>query len=175
VSVWRQARAAWKGLFRDDAFREKLRFLRGVLFFQGLGERALALVAHTMMQKDYAQGEVIFQEGDVGRAFFVVVQGRVRLTYSDKRTQREKLLADMDAGDSFGEMALLDELPRSATARAVEPARLYILYKSQFDGLLLTAPGVASKVLHTLARLLSARLRRERSRAEHDAPADAVV
>ena len=67
----------------------------------------------------------------------------------------------MEPGDFFGEMTLLDELPRSATARAAGPCRLYILYKTHMDGLASESPRIAAKLLHNLARLLSARLRRQ--------------
>jgi CRP/FNR family transcriptional regulator, cyclic AMP receptor protein len=154
-----------KRLFRDEEFREKMRFFRKVLLFQNLKDRSLALLVHTMMEKTYAQGEAIFEEGDVGRACFIVYQGRVELS---RRTGagRSESLGVIEPGDFFGEMALLDELPRSASARASAPTRLLILYKTGFDSLIVDAPRVASRVLHTLARLLSARLRRERFRAE---------
>ena len=67
----------------------------------------------------------------------------------------------MEPGDFFGEMTLLDELPRSATARAVDPSRLFILYKTHLDELASESPRIAAKLLHNLARLLSARLRRQ--------------
>jgi CRP/FNR family transcriptional regulator, cyclic AMP receptor protein len=148
----------WKRSFRDEPFREKLRFLRGVFLFRSLGGRSLAAIARAVMEKSYAEGETVFAEGDVGRALFIVARGSVRL-YQGKKTSG-KDVALLEPGDFFGEMALLDELPRSASAQAASPATLYILYKSQLDALLAENPAAAVKVLHALARLLSARLRR---------------
>lgn len=164
-AVWDKIVASWKSLFRDETFREKLQFLRNVFLFSGLNEHMMAVLVRSMVEKTYREGETIFEEGDVGRAFFVIASGKVRVERSAKGASPE-MMAEMGPGDFFGEMVLLDELPRSATATAVEPTTVYILYKTTFDELLLDAPKVASKFLHSLARLLSARLRRENLHAE---------
>ncbi|HRY30008.1 MAG TPA: cyclic nucleotide-binding domain-containing protein [Elusimicrobiota bacterium] len=155
------SRNLWRRLFRDEVFRDQMRFFRKVILFRGLSDRLLSRLVHTIMEKTYAEKDLIFQEGDVGRAMFIVAEGRVRLFQNGKKNGPPETIAEIGPGEFFGEMVLLDELPRSASAEALESTRLYILYKSNFDGLLTDAPDVASKVLHTLARLLSARLRRE--------------
>jgi CRP-like cAMP-binding protein len=113
------------------------------------------------MEKSYGENEVIFQEGDVGRACFIVAEGSVEILRSDPVSGREEQMGIMGPGDFFGEMVLLDELPRSATARTLSATRLHILYKSHFDVLLANHGRVALELLHNLARLLSARLRRQ--------------
>ncbi|MGQ0645199.1 MAG: cyclic nucleotide-binding domain-containing protein [Elusimicrobiota bacterium] len=160
----------WKRSFRDEPFRQKLRFLREVFLFRGLGGRALAAIARAMMEKSYAEGETVFAEGDVGRALFIVARGRVRLSQGKKAPGKGGDIALLQAGDFFGEMALLDELPRSASAHAASPATLYILYKSQLDALSADNPAAAVKVLHALARLLSARLRRGAANGAAESP-----
>lgn len=157
--MWRPLLKAFKGIWRDESFHEKKRFLRGVVLFRELNTGALALLARTLVQKRYEAGETVFNEGDVGRACFVVAEGKIRLSQKQKRTGQDQVIAEMGPGDFFGEMVLLDELPRSATAQTLEPTALHILYKSHLDALLTEAPAVASKILHNLARLLSARLR----------------
>jgi CRP/FNR family cyclic AMP-dependent transcriptional regulator len=172
----------WKNrLFLDEDFHQKLKFFRGIFLFRDLADSALVLLAGTAMEKNYAEGEVIFEEGDIGRACFIIAEGRIEI-YQNKPAApsggnghgnnngglRDKV-AVLQPGDFFGEMVLLDELPRSATARCLEPTKLYILYKSQFDGLISDSPRVASMILHNLARLLSARLRRQSAKAA-DAP-----
>jgi CRP-like cAMP-binding protein len=134
-------------------------FLKEIFLFEDLGARAVALIAAKVMEKSYQAGEVIFQEGDMGRACFIVAEGRVDVVRTDGSAERT--LATMEAGDFFGEMTLLDELPRSATARATEPSQLYILYKTHLDDLSQESPRVATALLRNLARLLSARLRRQ--------------
>jgi CRP/FNR family transcriptional regulator, cyclic AMP receptor protein len=143
-----------------------MKFFRNVFLFQGLNDRMRAVLVHSMVEKTYGQGESIFEQGDVGRAFFVVAGGKVQLQRAAKDGTPEAL-AELGPGDFFGEMVLLDELPRSASARAMEPTTVYILYKSTFDTLLVDEPHAASKFLHALARLLSARLRRDVFHAEN--------
>jgi CRP-like cAMP-binding protein len=168
----------WKNrLLLDEDFQRKLKFFRSIFLFRELSDGALVLLAGTVMEKNYAEGEVIFEEGDIGRACFIIAEGRIEI-YQNKiagngaaapgngssvqgpGSLRDRL-AVLQPGDFFGEMVLLDELPRSATARCLEPTRLYILYKSQFDSLISDNPRVGSLILHNLARLLSARLRRQ--------------
>ncbi len=160
-SFLKKVHLVWKRFLRDEVFRSRREFLKKVFLFEGLPERAVALVASKLMEKGYLAGEAIFLEGDVGRACFIVVEGRVEVTKANKSSSREEVLAVMEPGDFFGEMTLLDELPRSATARAVDPSRLFILYKTHLDELASESPRIAAKLLHNLARLLSARLRRQ--------------
>lgn len=156
---------AWRRLLRDDAFRARVAFLRRVFLFEGLGGHAVALLASKVMEKSYVPGEVVFQQGDMGRACFIIAEGGVEITQAGPASGRAEVVATLEAGDFFGEMTLLDELPRSATARTTAASRLFILYKTHLDGLAEESPRVAAKLLHNLARLLSARLRRQRTPA----------
>jgi CRP-like cAMP-binding protein len=158
--------AFWRGLVRDRSFHRKLTFLQKVFLFQSLPRRDLALLVSRLVEKSYAPGDVVFQEGDLGRACFVVAEGKVELSHRAADGRPEVLSVD-EAGDFFGEMALLDELPRSGTARALETTRLYILYKTHFDALISETPRAAAPVLHALARLLSARLRQRPAGSAH--------
>jgi CRP/FNR family cyclic AMP-dependent transcriptional regulator len=112
--------------------------------------------------KNLRPGDVVFQEGHLGRAFFIVAEGSVEVLRRNPSTEVVEQVATFGAGDFFGEMVLLDELPRSATCRALETTRLHVLYKDHFDILRAQSPRAAALILHALARLLSARLRRER-------------
>ncbi len=146
---------------REDSLRGKIAFLKKVFLFQDLTHKALLLLASRMMEKNYAEGELVFREGDAGRACFIIAEGKVEIFRENGDPTSPDILVDLGPGEFFGEMVLLDELPRSASVRVVEPARLYILYKTHFDALMAESPRVASHILHSLARLLSARLRRE--------------
>ncbi len=148
--------------FGDAAFRSDLGFFRGIVLFKGLRRHDLARLVRMMMQKSYAPGDIVFSEGDLGRAFFVVAKGLVEVTRRNAATGQEQAVAQFGPGDFFGEMVLLDELPRSATCKVMEPTRLHVMYKDHIDDLLTHSPRAAAPLLHALARLLSARLRRER-------------
>jgi len=158
TKVWASA----DRVFGDSGFRKKLRFFRTVLLFKDLSTRDLATLVKKTMEKSYGPGEIVFQEGHLGRAFFVVADGQVEILRRIQVDESPQVVARFEKGDFFGEMVLLDELPRSATCRAVETTRLHILYKDHFDSLCLQSPRAGVSILHALGRLLSARLRRER-------------
>ena len=103
------------------------------------------------------------KEGDIGRALFILESGKIELTKLDE-TGKPQPLYTVQPGEFFGEMALLEQLPRTATASASERAHVYLLYRSKLDGLLLHEPRIGATIMGHLARILSARLRRLTSR-----------
>ncbi len=117
-----------------------------------------ARLATRFFEKAYHPGEVVFEEGDPGRALFVVVEGAVEITQAT--AQGEYVLNTLGPGDAFGELALIDDFPRSATARVAAPARLLILYKSDFDALMDGDARIAVVVMRNLSRLLAIYARR---------------
>ncbi len=159
--LWSRVGGMLGRFLSDPVFREKVNFLKKVYLFHGLSPRDVSQVAARLMEKNYGEGEIIFQEGDVGRACFIIAEGAVEIFRADPATGREEQMGVMGPGDFFGEMVLLDELPRSATARTVSASRIHILYKSHFDVLVANHGRLALELLHNLARLLSARLRRQ--------------
>ena len=161
IRLWRRMGGMLGRFLSDPTFRDKVHFLKKVYLFHGLSSRDISQVVARLMEKSYGEGEIIFQEGDVGRACFIVSEGAVEIFRADPISGREEQMGVFGPGDFFGEMVLLDELPRSATARTVSATRLHILYKSHFDVLLANHGRVALELLHNLARLLSARLRRQ--------------
>src|SRR5262245_17022154 len=97
-AFWRGLRVPWRRLFRDEGFRTRMHFFRQVFLFKGLGEHALALLANSMMEKSYGPGEILFEEGDVGRACFIVAEGRVEIFRARKPAGKPELLAIMGPG-----------------------------------------------------------------------------
>lgn len=143
----------------DPQFTRKKQFLRSLDIFKDLRDRELGSLAQSFHSRTYRAGEVVFVEGDIGRALFVLESGAVELTRPI--AGREPLvLYRLKPGDFFGEMALLESLPRSATATATEKTRLHLLYKSKLDALLHAEPRIGVSIMSHLARMLSARLRR---------------
>jgi CRP/FNR family cyclic AMP-dependent transcriptional regulator len=138
---------------RDPEHRRRLVVLRGASVFAGLPRRFLARLAVRFFEKAYTPGDVVFHEGEPGKALFVVLEGTVIISRAGP--DGEQTLRTMGPGACFGEMALIDDFPRSATARIAAPARLLILYKSDFDALVDGHPRIAlvtlRNLLHTLA------------------------
>lgn len=145
--------------FSDPGFARKKAFLRSLDIFKELRDRDLGPLVSALHSRTYREGEQVFVEGDIGRALFILESGRVELTKRGKDGKTE-LLYTLKPGDFFGEMALLESLPRSATATATERSQLHLLYRTKLDALLHAEPRIGVEIMSHLARLLSARLRR---------------
>ncbi len=125
--------------------------------FAGLPRRLLGRLAVQLFEKSYAPGEVIFREGDPGKGLFVVLDGEVEILRETKEGERR--IASLGPSTAFGELALIDDLPRSATARASAPSLLLILYRSHFETLVAGDKGIALVVMHNLLRTLAGYVR----------------
>ena len=111
--------------------------LRAMDLFVGLEDDELAKIARLLKEHKVAENEVIFNEGEVGDALYIVLQGRVRIATTDS-FGRERVLAFYGPGEFFGDIAVLTGAPRSATATASADARLLQLRKDDFDVLVAT-------------------------------------
>lgn len=146
-------------LVSDPTFVRRRAFLRSLPFCSGLSQYELGYLLQSLHARRYEAGEVVFVEGDIGRALFVVESGKVELSKlgADGKPQR---IALVEPGMFFGEMALLEQLPRSASAVALERCGLLLLYRSKLDAILHRHPRIGVSMMSHLARLLSARLRK---------------
>ncbi len=104
--------------------------------------------------RTYSDGEVIFKEGDKGKGMYVIQSGKVKI--SKMTPAGEITLNVIGNGDIFGEMALFDKLPRSATATAVGDARILSVDNSKLFTLISRDPTTAFKIIETM----SSRIRR---------------
>jgi hypothetical protein len=95
----------------------------------------------TLVEEEFAAGELIFQQGDVGRDVYVVKTGNVEVVHTRPGGETE-VLKVLGPGDHFGEMALLGRSPRNASVRAVSTARVFKMSGSNFAALYTTLPGV---------------------------------
>jgi CRP/FNR family transcriptional regulator, cyclic AMP receptor protein len=146
-------------LFQDDQNSEDLAFFREITLFHGLHNRQLRRVLQAMQKRKYYAGEVVFQEGQEGKAVFVIRSGAVELARRGVH-DKEKVLARVGSGQIFGEMALLEHQPRTATARVTEDGELYLLYTATLDSLLHREPAIGVVIMKNIAVVLSALVRR---------------
>lgn len=124
-------------------------FLARAPLFARLGRRSLRKLAELCVPRDFESGSVIISEGDTGLGLFVIVSGRVEII---KASGDDTLhLAEMKPGDLLGEMALIDDQPRSASAIAMEPTRCLLITRSSFQNLTENDPEIAWCLLPTLA------------------------
>ena len=137
---------------------ERIAQLAKVPLFAGLRPGALELISKVSTEESHALGTKIFQHGDPGDKLYVILEGKVRIS-RDVPGMGEEALAVLGPGAVFGEMALLDEAPRSADARVHERCRLLAIPKDGFEDLLYLHKDLAYEVLWSIVRMLTQRLR----------------
>lgn len=118
---------------------------------------------------EFAAGDYVFREGDLGTEMYIVHEGRIEIL-KELKDDEEKQLAVLEKGDFFGEMAILEELPRTASARALTPVKLLQINGSTFDQMLRSNPEIAVRMMRKLSRRL-----RETDRLLRDALGSAAV
>jgi CRP-like cAMP-binding protein len=113
--------------------------------FSGVGPEDLATVAERAVEVEFAADRVIARQGEIGTGFFLVVDGAVRVI----RDAEE--IAVLGPGDFFGELSVLDGLPRVAQVVAIEPTRCLALASWDFEQALLDSPTLALAIIRGLA------------------------
>lgn len=136
-------------------------FLREIDIFAPLSPDEIGLLAGLCESRTFARGDVIFRERDPGRSLFIVRSGAVEIGRAADGEERFIRLARLERGEVFGELALFDERPRSATAvAAVTPqTELVAIDKKALEKLFDEHVGIAAKVLKGVVRKISLRLR----------------
>ncbi|MEM9553358.1 MAG: 2-oxoglutarate dehydrogenase E1 component [Acidobacteriota bacterium] len=142
--------------FSGEALAGRLRYLRRIKMFRQLPAEELALVARLGVEERFDDGDVLFREGDPGDALYLLTDGHLLIR------RRGRLIATLNPGEVVGELAVLDELPRSADVVAHGPARVVRVDRADFLALLDTRPALA----RAITQMLAMRLRRRSSRQD---------
>src|SRR5712692_9862847 len=116
-------------------------FLKHMSMFEDLDKASLAAIANAAVEQRYEAGQEIVRQGDVGVGAFFIKSGKVDVI--QEKGGKSTKLASLGPGEVFGEMALLDEFPRSATVRAAEPTVTLGLQRWHFRGILESHPQIA--------------------------------
>jgi CRP/FNR family cyclic AMP-dependent transcriptional regulator len=135
-----------------------INLLKKVTLFEGLTSEQLQKLAGIAKERSFAAGDRVFKEGERGDEFYVIVTGKVRISKNVPGIG-EEALAILEPGSYFGEMALIDDTPRSADAVAHIPASVAAIKRDQLDALMFTDKDIAYILLWTFVRTLSDRLR----------------
>lgn len=133
------------GLFSQDV---KVGALARAPLFSELSKKELTQLARLSDDMEVEAGRVLCREGKTGQEFFVIVDGEVEVTRKGKPVKRR------GGDDFFGEIALLEDIPRTATVKAKTPLRLFVLTSRDFRRLVQSSPSVERKVMRSLARRL---------------------
>jgi anti-anti-sigma regulatory factor len=127
---------------------------------ESLSEVECAVVRALLVRRCFRGGEIMIKEGSADRDLFLMSSGTASVRVDMPGHGRQRRLASFSAGTVFGELALLDQQPRSATVTADEDVVCYVLSEKAFRTLEKEHPGVAIKILMNLGRELSRRIRR---------------
>ena len=126
----------------------KVELLKKVPLLAACTNKELQKIASLCDDIEVDEGRILAKEGSPGSEFFVIVDGEAKVSL------RKRKLASLGAGDFFGEMALLDHEPRSATVTALSPMRLLVLDSGSFHRFIRDNPDVTIKILRGVAQRL---------------------
>jgi CRP-like cAMP-binding protein len=148
-------------LFGHRKLPSRLAWLARISLFAHLSPVELRIVEGLLHQREYLAGEIVFDEGEEGQAIYIVQEGEIVLQRSGQ--SNGEVIATLGPESFFGDMALLDNLPRTAQARAIQPSRMAAFFRDDFLGLMDTHARIASKIALQLAREMGRRLRQQNS------------
>jgi len=140
---------------------EKALFLKSAPLFGGLEGEELAALADIALEQEFKPGETIFEENQPPDHLYLIVQGKVEVFR--RVNSAERPLAILGEKECFGEMAILDEQPRSASVRAAEPTTVLKIDRESFRELILERPQIAFAIF----KILSSRLRHQNLEADN--------
>jgi CRP-like cAMP-binding protein len=134
-------------LFSQDT---KVEALKRAPLFADLSKEDLGELAKRTDDLDFTAGKVLCKEGESGGEFYVIMDGEAEVT------RRGKPVATLGEGEFFGEVSLVQDVPRNATVTASTPLRCFVLTRGRFLHLLDDQPGFDRKIMHALAKRLAA-------------------
>jgi CRP/FNR family transcriptional regulator, cyclic AMP receptor protein len=127
---------------------DRLLFVRRVPIFKELRDDFIVRLASVMNELSFPANHAVFRQGEEGRSLYIVVSGRVKVHIGDKK------LAEVDKGKYFGEMAVFDTQPRSASATTLEPCDCLELTQEQLYDAIEETPEIAVNIIRELSRLI---------------------
>ena len=154
-----KADGIWANIFKLLPRKEELaETLQHIPLFQDLSPKELRVLERLVHIRAYEAGEPVFVETEPGAGMYVIRSGRVDIVLQH-RSENRIILAELEAGDFFGEMALLGDTSRSATAVARERSELIGFFHPDLMEIINLHPGMGAKISMGLAKTLAERLR----------------
>jgi CRP/FNR family transcriptional regulator, cyclic AMP receptor protein len=127
---------------------DRLLFVRRVPIFKELRDDFIVRLTSVMHELQFPANHTIFRQGEEGRSLYIIVSGRVKVHIGDKQ------LAEVDQGKYFGEMAVFDTQPRSASVTTMEPCEFLELTQEQLYDAIEETPEIAVNIIRELSRLI---------------------
>ena len=152
--------ALWPNLFKGwgKTESETVLTLKNVPVFKGFTDKEFGELEQLIHRRTYKPDEYVFKNQAPGEGMYIIVFGGVKISIGLRYSQ-EQVLAELKAGDFFGELALLGDEPRSASAIATENSKLLGFFKPDLFSLLERNPVLGNKILMNLAQVIGERLR----------------
>jgi CRP-like cAMP-binding protein len=145
------------GFLKPHALSPHLQRLKRLALFATLTPRELKIADSLLHRRQFLAGEIIFDEGEEGQALYIVLSGTVAVCRNHESAK--ETVAELFAGSFFGDLALLDNAPRTAQVRAKENCELAVFFRADFVALLATDATIGYKISLQLARTIAERLR----------------
>lgn len=148
----------WANLFKAPAKKDELEeVLISMPPFKNLGNKPLRTLIKLIHNRAYSANEYVFYQSDPGIALYVIIKGEILIT---EETDGDRFdLATLSRGDFFGELALLDEEKRSASAVAMKDSQIAVIFKPDLDEFVETYPKEGIKILRGISQIVATRLR----------------
>lgn len=147
----------WGNIFNSSQKEERVRnILKKIPVFEDLNNRDLAAIERILHRREYRNDETIFLQGDPGIGMYIIESGNVSIEGGTTRS----VLAELKDGEFFGELALMDESPRTATAVAKAPSKILCFLQPDLLDLIERNPQLGVKILLKLSRTIGERLRK---------------
>ena len=146
----------WENFFRHKEKADIFTLLKRIPIFEALSHRHLKLVERILHTRSYAQGERVFVEGDRGSAMYIIQTGEVAMVTG----KSEQEIVRLHDGDFFGEVSLLVDAPRNATAVVLRETKMFAFSEPDLLSILETHPRLGIAVVMKLSRIIAERLQR---------------
>ena len=150
----------WSNIFRrrDKEENNVFEILKKIPIFQDLSRREIVKIESILHRRNWSADEAIVKEGDPGVGMYIIVSGEVQIFQAGEGGVRLQL-ATLTSGDFFGEQALLDDSPRTASAYASETCRIIGFFRPDLLELIESNPRLGLKIVMRLSQMISVRLR----------------
>ncbi len=151
----------WDNIFRKNRYElsETAFAMKNVPVFGGLKKRELREIENLVHHREYSDEEVVFNHGDPGLGMYIIISGSVQIV-NNQDPDNIIVYSELDEGDFFGDMALVDESDRSATARSKGATRLIAFFRPELHDIMTRFPSLGNKLLMNLAGVIATRLRK---------------
>jgi len=145
------------GFLKSSTLSPRQLRLQNTALFRSLKPLEIKLVDGLMHERRYLPNEIVFDEGEEGQALYLVMSGHVQISRTHSRGRQ--IVGELGPGNFFGDMALLDNSPRSAQVRALDACELAVFFRDDFVALMETDAVIGYKISLALARHIGQRLR----------------